>query len=151
MSLVLGDSIIFSVWDGSAYNPVACLTSNSLSETKNIIESQTKCDPGQIVKTPNSYTYEISIEGELPKFGVTGREEWSDLRTDLVAGTLVEWSIGAFVGDDSIQPIVDTIYYGSAYLSEVSLDAAAGDEIVTFSATLVGDGKTAITTVEPNP
>ena len=39
-TLVLGETVIFKVWDGSsAYIPAICLTENSLSETKEMIES----------------------------------------------------------------------------------------------------------------
>lgn len=145
-TLVKGDTVLFNIYDSSTsgYEPVICLTSNSLSETKNIIESQTKCDAGQIVKTPGSYTYEISLEGE---YGVASGDEydWGRIRALLVAGTLIEWSMSGLDSSGS------TAYYGSGYLSEISLDAPAGDEIVTFSATLMGDGKTAITTTNPNP
>ena len=47
---IKGEVVILSIWDGtSAYEPLACLTSNSLSETVDIIESQTKCNPGVII------------------------------------------------------------------------------------------------------
>ena len=146
-NLVQGDTVILSVWDGSdSYDPVICLTSNSLSETKNIIESQTKCDPGQIVKTPSSYTYEIALEGEYG-YDSGDVEQYDDLRNKLVNGTLLEWQISGFYADGSSVGS----YYGSGYLSEVSHDASAGDNIVTFSATLMSDGKTAITQTAPNP
>lgn len=148
-TLVKGDAVLFKIWEAGvpgSYRPVICLTSNSLSETKNIIESQTKCDPGQVVKTPGSYTYEISLEGEYG-YDSGDFEQYDDLRTKLVAGTLIEWQIEGFYSDGTSA----NSYYGSGYLSDVSFDAAAGDEIVTFSATLMGDGKTAITTTAPNP
>ena len=146
-TLVKGDSVILSIWDGvDTYDPGVCLTSNNLSETKNMIESQTKCDPNEIVKTPASYTYEISLEGEYG-YDPGDVEQYDDLRTKLVAGTLIEWQISGFFAYGT----TTNSYYGSGYLSEVSHDAPAGDEIVTFSATLMSDGKTAITTVAPNP
>lgn len=144
-TLVKGDTVLFSIWDGvDSYDPVICLTSNSLNETKNIIESQTKCDAGKIKKTPGSYTYEISIEGE---YGYDSGDnfQYDELRTRLVNGTLVEWSIAGF--NDGVSSVT---YYGSAYLSEVSHTADAGDNIVTFSATLMGT-ETDITTTAPNP
>ena len=57
---IKGDSLILYVWDSSAYRPIACLTSNSIAQTRNIIESQTKCDPGVIKKTSGSLSNEIS-------------------------------------------------------------------------------------------
>ena len=65
--LIKGDAEILSLWDGLAYVPFACLTSSSLAETRNVIESQTKCDPGFVTRTAGSYSYEISFEGEYIK------------------------------------------------------------------------------------
>ena len=46
------------------HTQLSLLTSNSLSQTVNIIESQTKCDPGVIIKDAGSMSYEISAEGQ---------------------------------------------------------------------------------------
>ena len=62
-NFIKGDNIILYVHDGSIYRPIACLTSNSLSQDVNVIESQTKCDPGVVIKDPGSMTYEITFEG----------------------------------------------------------------------------------------
>ncbi len=146
--LVKGDTVLFKIYDkvAMAYEPIVCLTSNNLSETRNIIESQTKCDPGQIVKTPGSYTYEIALEGEYGarEDASDAIYDWDDIRSFLVSGESIDWSIEGLSINGA------TTYYGTGYLSEVSLDAPAGDEIVTFSATLMGDGKTEITTLNPN-
>ena len=47
---VKGELGILSVWDGIIFRPVACLTSNSLASTVSVIESQTKCNPGLVIK-----------------------------------------------------------------------------------------------------
>ena len=144
-TLIKGDTCIFYIWDGvDSYDPVACLTSNSLSETRNIIESQTKCEPGVIQKTAGSYTYEISLEGEAI-VSEAGKNSHLALR-DYIDGTTgtVEWKL------DNGETAGSTAYYGTGILSELTLDAAAGDEIATFSATLVGDS-TGIVTTAPNP
>ena len=145
-ALIKGDNILFKIYDGSdSYDPIACLTSNNLSETKNIIESQTKCNPGQIIKTPGSYTYELSIEGELA-IKDADQFDYMSLRADLVNGVAQQWSMEGFQAGGP-----NDTYYGTAYFSAFEVDAPAGDEIATFSATLVGDGETAITTTNPNP
>ena len=46
----------------------------SLAQTRNIIESQTKCDPGLVVKDAGSLTYEISFEGQYIDTTSTGGE-----------------------------------------------------------------------------
>jgi len=51
-NFIKGEILLLYVYDsgGSIYRPVACLTSNSLSQTRNVIEAQTKCDPGVTIK-----------------------------------------------------------------------------------------------------
>lgn len=139
---IKGDSLILYVYDGAAYRPVACLTQNSLSETTNIIESQTKCDPGVVTREPGSNSYEISAEGEyIDTTSVTGDTSSAShdyLRT--LQNTKITWRMDTALADTPF-------YYGSAIISEISLEAPSGDELVTFSATLTGDG--AIVTVDP--
>ena len=140
---VKGDLVILSIWDGvDSYDPIACLTSVSLSQTKNMIESQTKCDPGTIVRTPGSKDYEISFDAELSTTG-GATFDYNDLRADFEAGTSKDWKIA------NITTGVD--YYGLGYFSELSLEAPAGDEIVTFSGTIVSDGVTDISTTALKP
>jgi len=43
--------------------------------------------------------------------------------------------------------VTDAVYYGSAILSDLTLDQGAGDEISTFSVTLEGSG--AISKTDP--
>ena len=58
-----GEGAILYVYDGSAYRPIACLTSNSLATALSVIETQTKCDPGQTIKGAGSFSYTIDAEG----------------------------------------------------------------------------------------
>lgn len=139
---IKGDVLILSIHDGSIYRPIACLTSNSLTETQNIIESQTKCDAGVIIKTPGSYTYEISAEGEYIDTTSVGAEVTKASHDYLhtVFGTEVTWKIATGLTDTAA-------YYGTAILNDLSGDFAAGDELATFSASLSGTGT--IVTVDP--
>ena len=143
--LIKGDAEILKLWDGTAYVPFACLTSSSLSETRNVIESQTKCDPGLVTRTAGSYSYEISFEGEYIK-PEASKESWAELRDRIrvVADSEVEWSITTTYADASTD-----IDYGTAILTDLSKDAPAGDELITFSGSLSGSG--AIVQVAPNP
>ena len=130
--------------DGSIYRPVACLTSNSLAETRNIIESQTKCSPGTIEKTAGSYVYEISLEGQYIDTTSVGAEitkaSHDFLHTLIQAGATETWKLDTGLADTAA-------YYGTAILQDLELTAPAGDEISTFSGTLSGSG--AIVTVDP--
>ena len=58
-TFIKGDVIILSVYDvaGTAYQPVACLTSNSISSTLSSIDTVTKCDPGLTIKSPGVFDY----------------------------------------------------------------------------------------------
>ena len=144
-NFIKGEVVILSVWDGiDSYDPIACLTSNDISFTKNMIESQTKCNAGRIVKTPGSKDYEISFEAEAT-IGEANQTVFDFLQQQQADGVLLDWKISDFNG-----PSADS-YYGSGYISELSFSASAGDEIATFSGTIVGDGETTVTTVAPNP
>jgi hypothetical protein len=140
---IKGELLILSVWDSSIYRPIACLTSNSLSETKNVIESQTKCDPGVIIKTPGSYSYEISAEGEYIDTTSSGSEITLASHDYLhsVFGTEVTWRLATGLTDNDF-------YFGTAILNDLSADFAAGDDLATFSASLSGSG--AIVLVDPH-
>jgi len=140
---IKGEVGILYVHDGTIYRPVACLTSNSLSSAVSIIESQTKCFPGVVKKQAGVFSYTIDAEGEYIDTtsigGETTKASHDYLLTKQIAKTAITWKLDTGV--------TGAIYYGSAILSDLSLDQGAGDEISTFSVTLEGDG--AIATVDP--
>ena len=142
MAGIKGENLILYVHDGSIYRPIACLTSNSLSETQNIIESQTKCDPGVIIKSPGSYSYELSAEGEYIDTTSVGAQVTKASHDYLhsVFGTLVTWKLATGLADTAF-------YYGTAIINDLSGDFAAGDDLATFSASLSGSGS--IVEVDP--
>jgi len=144
-SFIKGDVIILSVHDGVAYLPVACLTSNSLSTTRATIETQTKCDPGQTIKTAGNFDYSISADGLYIDTGVGGditKKSHDTLLALQMAGTPITWSIETGLA-------TNTTYYGTAVITDLNLDAPTGQENSTFSATLAGSG--AIVLVDPIP
>lgn len=140
---IKGELLILSVWDSSIYRPIACLTSNSLSETMSIIESQTKCDPGVITRTPGTYGYELSAEGEyIDTTSATGAITLaSHDYLHSTFGTKVDWKLATGLTDTPF-------YYGTAILNDLSGSFASGEELATFSASLSGDG--AIVEIDPN-
>lgn len=143
---IKGEVIIVSFWDTDAYKPVACLTSNGLSQTRNIIESQTKCNPGVIKKTAGSISSDVSVEGEYVDSTSVGGD-LTVVSHDYLFGlmndaTLIDWRMSTGLADTEF-------YYGTgAILSDLELTAAAGDELATFSGTLAIDG--AIVTTDPH-
>lgn len=132
-TFIKGDVIILSLWNGTdAYEPIACLTSNSLSLTRNVIESQTKCDPGVIIKDAGSFSYSVECEGQAITTEA-GKESVNSLITKMntLSPTIDTWRMDDGNGG---------YYYGTAWLTATSYDASAGDELATFSTTLDGSG-----------
>ena len=141
-TFIKGDAVILSIWDGSAYEPIGCLTSNSLSVTRNVIEAQTKCAPGEISRVAGSTSSEVSFEATYIKTdgGKTNFESLLGFINN-ISGTTQTWKMAT----DQITPVA---YYGNAVLSDLEISAAAGDEFATFSGTLQNSGL--IVTVDPN-
>lgn len=141
-TFIKGDAVILSIWDGAAYEPIGCLTSNSLSVTRNVIETQTKCDPGQIIRAAGSSSSEISFEATYIKTEANKADFDALLNFINVAeGTTQTWKMST----DQITPVS---YYGTAVLADLEISAAAGDEFATYSGTLQNSGL--ITEVDPN-
>ena len=143
-TFIKGDAVILSIWDSSAseYKPIGCLTSNSLSFTRNVIETQTKCDPGQIIRAAGSASSEVSFEANYIKTDNTKTDFEALIGFINVAnGTTQDWKMST----DQITPVA---YFGTAILADLEISAAAGDEFATYSGTLQNSGL--IVTVDPN-
>lgn len=142
-TIIHGKVGILSIWDTSAYKPVACLTSNSLATSLSVIESNTKCDPGNTVRNADQFSYDISADGEYIDTTSVGGDstkashDW--LLSKQMAKTSVVWKLDS--------GLADSIYYGTALISDLNLDQPS-DANSTFSATLSGSG--AIVLVDPN-
>ena len=142
-TFIKGDAVILSIWNGvDAYEPIGCLTSNSINVTRNIIEAQTKCDPGVIIKQAGTTSSEIPFEAIYIKTE-SGKTDFDALLAfiNVAAGTTQTWSMTT----DQVTP---TTYYGTSILADLTLDASAGDEFATYSGTLSNTGL--IVTVDPN-
>lgn len=143
MAAIKGEVGILYVHDGTIYRPVACLTSNSLSSTLSIIESTTKCNPGVVVKQAGTFSYSLDMDGEYIDTTSVGGETTKASHDYLLslqrAKTNVTWKLDT--------GLADTIYYGTAIISDLSLEQGSGDEISTFTATFDGSGD--IATVDP--
>lgn len=142
-TIIHGKLGILSIWDTDAYKPVACLTSNSLATALSVIESNTKCDPGNTVRIADQFSYDISADGEYIDTTSVGGDsakashDW--LLEKQMAKTNVTWQLDS--------GLADTTYYGTAIISDLNLDQPS-DALSTFSATLSGSG--AIVTTDPN-
>ena len=140
---IKGELGILYVHDGTLYRPIACLTSNSLNTAVSIIESQTKCNPGEVIKQAGTLSYTLDAEGEYIDTTSVGGETTKASHDYLLTAQMdllpITWKLDTGV--------TGAVYYGSAILSDLTLDQGAGDEISTFSVTLEGSG--AIVTTDP--
>lgn len=134
---IKGEVGIISVYDGAIFRPVACLTSNSLSATVSVIESNTKCNPGVTIKQGGMSNYSIQADGEYIDTtsvgGETTKASHDFLFKRLQTKEMQIWKLDTGV--------VDAIYYGNGIISDLSLDQGAGDELSTFSMTIDVSGE----------
>lgn len=142
-TIIHGKLGILSIWDSSAYEPIACVTSSSLATSLSVIESNTKCDPGVTVRNADQFSYDVSVDGELLDTTSVGgdatKQSWDALLALQMAKTNVQWKYDVGLADD--------IFYGTAIISDLNLDQPA-DANSTFSCTLSGSG--VIVLVDPN-
>jgi len=131
---ISGDDSILSIHDGTAYRPVACLTSNSLQSTLEVKETINKCVPGAVQKTVGAMSYSISVDGEYVDTtsagGDTALASHDFLFQKQSSGEYVTWKLTN--GTVASQ-------YGTALITDLSKEAPAGENM-TFSATLDGSG-----------
>lgn len=141
---IKGENGILYIYVSSAYKPVACLTSQSLSSTVSIIESNTKCNPGVTTKSPGMFSYSISADGEYIDTTTVGGDTTKRSHDALLALQMAKTTVNWKIDTDSTNA-ASVKYYGSGILSDLSLDQGAGDELSTFSATIDGSGAIVLT------
>lgn len=144
---IKGENGMLYTYEGTAWKPAACLTSIDLNSTVSIIESQTKCYPGVVKKSPGSFSASISADGEYINTttagGDTAKVSHDKMLVDQQAKTLKEWKI-----DTDTTNATSVKYFGSGYYTDLTLTAGSGDEVSTFSVTLDVDG--AVLYTDPN-
>lgn len=146
---IKGTESILSIYDGAAYRPVACLTSNALDSNQSIVESNTKCNPGVVEKTPGTINISVTADGEMIDTTSVGGDTAQASWDYLFARQLQQNTDFLPVPFRYSSGVTDLIYYGNAIISDLNQTAGAGDEVITFSVTLEVSG--ALTTTNPNP
>ena len=141
---IKGENGVLFIAEDEAWLPIACLTSNSLASTVAEITRQTKCAPGVTEKSAGSFNYTLSAEGEYIDTTTAGGDDTKVSHDKLLAlqqaRLLVQWKL-----DTNITDATSTKYYGTALITDLNLDQAAGDALSTFSATLSGNGSISLT------
>ncbi len=147
----MGSLFMLYIRNSGTWKPVACLTSNGISESWDFAETVTKCDPGVTRRKPTTYSYEIPIEGVFTDTtgagGDTAKASWDTLKVPARAKTLVEWQVALLRADGTESPNFNA-QFGSGYFSALEVDAPE-DDFINFSATILGDGD--ITETDPYP
>jgi hypothetical protein len=135
---ISGDDLILSIALGTPldWKPVACLTSNGISETTDFAETVTKCDPGVTVVTPTNYSYSISFEGLLTDTttmgGDTAKASWDAIKNIQRNKEEVQWKM-ATVASSLVEQ------YGNGYFDSLEITGAAGENI-SFTGSIKGTG-----------
>jgi len=146
-----GSLFMLYIRNSGTWKPVACLTSNGISESWDFAETVTKCDPGVTRRKPTTYSYEIPFEGVFTDTsgagGDTAKASWDTIKGIARAKTLAEYQI-ALLRDNGTEDPNFAAQYGTAYFSALDITGAEG-EFITFSGTLLGDGD--ITETDPYP
>ncbi len=146
-----GSLFMLYIRNSGTWKPVACLTSNGISESWDFAETVTKCDPGVTRRKPTTYSYEIPFEGVFTDTsgagGDTAKASWDTIKNLARAKTLTEYQI-ALLREDGTEDPNFSAQFGAAYFSALDITGAEG-EFITFSGTMLGDGD--ITETDPYP
>lgn len=141
---IKGKEETLAVWDGtSAYEPIVCLTSNTLNENVGEVSApSTKCDTNNaLIREAGQYAYDIAFEGVYAETEAS-KLSWAEIRTKLRALGTVTWRITTVYDDASTD-----IEYGEGFFSNLSKSAATED-FISFSGSILGSGD--IVAVDPN-
>ena len=127
---LLGKDEILEIHDGTAYLPIGCLTTNSVSLTREVTEgTKTKCNLNPEGR-PQVMTYEVSFEAVANDDAMT-KITYEKLKVEMSKDKPTFWQIKRNgVGFE----------FGKAYLTSLERSAPV-DNVVTFSGTLQGVGE----------
>lgn len=129
------DRILYIKYLG-AWLPVGCLTSNSLSETSEMLSTTTRDNDGWNTSRPTNQSYNISFEGIQLNTTIAGGiftvASYDRLKLLKRNRMLLDWKI-----QGTVFPTVD---YGKAYITDIS-EVSAVEEFLTFSGSMTGYGK----------
>ena len=136
--IIQGDDRVLFIKSGGEFVPVACLTSNAMSESTEILQTTTRQSGGWATIRPLGQSFNISFEG-LNKFDFNQNLFFSYQRLKLIKRNRVkiEWQIKSLESATLIEQ-------GFGYIVELSGSDGAGTDS-TFAGTLQGWGIPTIT------
>lgn len=123
------DYILLADIDGdSTFKPVACLTSNSLTSTLNVIDATSKC--GDQFQAGPSFSQSFRAEGfAIDETGTPAKDSYQQLYTAHAARTTFAMKMGK-----ATPTAGDITYSGTVFISAFDVNAADKDD-VKFTAT----------------
>lgn len=124
------DYILLADIDNNAtYSPVACLTSNNITSSLNVIDATSKC--GDQFQPGPAYNQTIKADGfAIDQTGTISKDSYNQLYAAFIAKTIFGIKMGP-----SSPASGNVVYSGTVFIS--SFDVTAADkEDVKFSATL---------------
>jgi len=128
------DRILYVKYLGN-WLPVGCLTSNSLSESAEMLPTTTRDNDGWSTSRPTTQSYSISFDGlqinTTMAMGTFSVASYDRLKLLKRSKTLLDWKI-----QGTVFPTVD---YGKGYINEIS-EASAVDDFLTFTGSIIGYG-----------
>lgn len=130
-----GDVSILYIKFGSEFQPVACLTENSLSENVEELETTTVQNNGWKTSVPTNQKYNLSLSGLLINDMNISTDKISlyKLRELKRERIIFDWEIRKQLGNVEVKD------YGKAFIQSISESAPVG-EFISFEASLVGFG-----------
>ena len=130
-------------WEGE-FLPIGCLTSDSFSESIEMLDTTTRDNEGWKTSVPTTQSYSITFDGLVINtkynggdFSKISLDRLRELKRDR---TLIEWK-----SQDINLTFVDT---GFGYITSLS-NSANIDEFISFSANIEGYGKPNETSEQP--
>lgn len=110
------------------YKLLVCATEASLTTSKDVIETITKCS--RIVKS-GTFKWDMSFSGVIDTAPDTGEYSLDDLWTAYAAGTAVH------AGFQNATP--NWGFHGDGYVTKIDVSAPV-DGLVTYTVTIAGNG-----------
>lgn len=134
-SFIQGEERILYILVDEEYVPIACLTSNPLSESSETLETTTRQNNGWKTEIPTRQSYNITFEGiQILTFGDAGdssKMSYDRLKIIKRNRERVQWKI-----EDAEQRFIDV---GYGYITEIGEGNEVGG-VLTFSGKIVGFG-----------
>lgn len=131
MSFINGVRRVLYIGKDGDFFAVGCLTSNSFSESIDLIDStESGVLNGWTSSRPTNQGYNISFDG-LIDTSLVWNVTYNDLKISKRGRTLIDWRI--------IDDGVSYYEYGSGYLNTLG-DSASVDEFISFNGAIEGFG-----------